>query len=56
MFTVEGEVVHGKNHTYEITESLCTNSRSIAMSCIKKMSAGGDALVMGNVIVERGDV
>ena len=56
MFVVEGEVVHGKNHTYEITESLCTNSRTIAISCVKKMSAGGDAFVMGNVSVERGNV
>ena len=57
MFVVEGEVVHGENHTYEITGSLnSTNSRTIAISCIKKMSAGGVAFVMGNVSVERGNV
>ena len=28
MFDVEGKVVHDKNHAYEITSSLCINSRS----------------------------
>ena len=41
---VECEAVHCENHTYEVTESLCTNSRTIAVACVKEMSAGGNSL------------
>ena len=56
MFVVECEAVHCENLTYEVTESLCTNSRTIAVACVKEMSAGGNAFVMGNVGVERRNV
>ena len=36
--------------------SVYTNGRTVAVSCVKEMSAGGDAFVMGNVSVERRNV
>lgn len=41
---------------YKITRGLSSNSKTVAISCVKEMSAGGDAFVIGNVGVEKRNV
>ena len=49
MFVVEWEVVHSKDHAYEVTKSLSSDSQSVVVTCVEEMSTGINAFILGDI-------